>query len=118
MDEAALLSELSRYRPLLVVTDETRETIQWIKNPPLPATSRPMYALLFQSAVASLPKDYRQMIGLSSLPLEILRPLTTGVLQLMRFAIGPDSPIEDAAIQRLHRAGLMVDGKVLERADP
>jgi uncharacterized protein (DUF2236 family) len=117
MDETALLSELSRYRPLLVVTDETRETIQWIKNPPLPATSRPMYALLFQSAVASLPKDYQQMIGLSSLPLEILRPLTTGILQLMRFAIGPDSPIEDAAIQRLHRAGLMVGGKVLERAD-
>jgi hypothetical protein len=31
----------------------------------------------------------------------------------MRFAIGPESPIEDAAIARLHRAGLMVDGKVV-----
>ncbi len=113
MDEVSLLAEIDRYRPQLIVTDDTRETIQWIKNPPLPATSQPMYALLFQSAVASLPKDYREMIGLRSLPLEILRPLTTGILQLMRIAIGPDSPIEEAAIERLHRAGLMVDGKVV-----
>ena len=114
MDEASLLAEMERYRPELKVTADTRETIQWIKNPPLPATSRPMYALLFQSAVASLPVEYQKMMGLHSLPLEILRPLTTGVLQLMRFAIGPDSPIEDAAILRLHRAGLMVDGKVVD----
>ena len=104
MDEASLLSELARYRSELVVTDETRETIQWIKNPPLPVTSRPMYALLFQSAVASLPLDYQEMMGLRAAPLEILRPLTTGVLQLMRFAIGPESVIEDAAIQQIGRA--------------
>ena len=114
MDEASLLAEMERYRPELTVTADTRETIQWIKNPPLPVTSRPMFALLFQSAVASLPVEYREMMGLRSLPLEILKPLTTGVLQLMRFAIGPDSPIEDAAILRLHRAGLMVGGKVVE----
>lgn len=114
LDEASLLAELERYRPALTVTTDTLETIQWIKNPPLPATSRPMYTLLFQSAVASLPVEYQEMMGLRSLPLEILRPLTTGVLQLMRFAIGPDSPIEDAAILRLHRAGLMVNGRVVE----
>ncbi len=113
MDEASLLAELVRYRPALCVTEDTRETIQWIKNPPLPVTSRPMYALLFQSAVASLPADYQKMMGLRSVPLEIIRPLTTGVLKLMRFAIGPDSAIEDAAILRLHRAGLMVDGRVI-----
>lgn len=114
MDETSLLAELERYRPELTVTADTCETIQWIKNPPLPATSRPMYALLFKSAVASLPVEYQKMMGLRSVPLEIIRPLTTGVLQLMRFAIGPDSPIEDAAILRLHRAGLMVNGQVVE----
>jgi uncharacterized protein (DUF2236 family) len=114
LDEASLLAEMARYRSELVVTDDTRETIQWIKNPPLPATSRPMYALLFQSAVASLPKEYQEMMGLRAAPLAILQPVTTRVLQLMRFAIGPESPIEEAAIQRLHRAGLMVDGKVVE----
>lgn len=102
MDEAELISAISSYRTALIVTDETRETIEWIKNPPLPATSKPMYALLFQAAVGSLGSDYQQMIGINSLPLGILRPLTTRVLQVMRFAIGPESPIEDAAIRRIY----------------
>lgn len=113
MDEASLLTDLRRYQPELVVSDDTREVIRWIQNPPLPATSRPMYALLFQAAVASLPEDYQDMIGLRSLPLPVLRPITIGVLKLLKLAIGPESPIEEAAIQRLHRAGLMEDGKVV-----
>ena len=103
MNEAELLSSIARFREALMVTDETRETIQWIKNPPLPATSKPMYALLFQSAVASLGSEYQQMIGFKCLPLRILQPLTTRVLRLMRLAIGPESPIEDAAIRRIRR---------------
>jgi uncharacterized protein (DUF2236 family) len=103
MDEASLIDTLARYRPDLRVTDETRETIQWIRNPPLPATSKPMYALLFQSALASLGSEYQQMIGIKSLPLGVLRPLTTRVLRFMRFAIGPESPIEEAAIRRIQR---------------
>ena len=102
MDEAELIAAISHYREALTVTDETRETIQWIKSPPLPATSKPMYDLLFQSAVASLGSEYQQMIRLKSLPLTILRPVTTRVLQLMRFAIGPESPIEEAAIRRIY----------------
>jgi uncharacterized protein (DUF2236 family) len=108
MDEAALVSTIARYRAELVVTDETRETIQWIKNPPLPATSRPMYALLFQAAVASLSSEYQQMIGLKSMPLGVIRPITTRVLQLMRIAIGPESPIEDAAIHRIRRSSPII----------
>lgn len=102
MNEAELMAAISRYREQLIVTEETRETIQWIKNPPLPATSKPMYALLFQSAVASLGSEYQQMTGLKSLPLGVLRPLTTRTLQLMRFAIGPENLIEDAAIRRIN----------------
>jgi uncharacterized protein (DUF2236 family) len=103
MSEAELVATIARYRAELVVTDETRETIEWIRNPPLPATSKPMYALLFQSALASLDSEYQGMIGLKCLPLGILRPVTTRVLQLMRLAIGPESPIEEAAIRRIRR---------------
>jgi uncharacterized protein (DUF2236 family) len=103
MSEAELIATVARYRAELTVTDETRETIQWIKNPPLPATSKPMYSLLFQSAVASLGSEYQQMMGLKCLPLSVLRPLTTRVLQIMRLAIGPESPIEEAAIRRIER---------------
>jgi uncharacterized protein (DUF2236 family) len=108
MDEAELISTISHYRPALVVTNETRETIEWIKNPPLPATSKPIYTLLFQSAVASMGSEYQQMIGIKSLPLGILRPLTTRVLQFMRFAIGPESPIEEAAIRRIYGESMVL----------
>lgn len=103
MSEAELIATIARFQAELTVTDETRETIEWIRNPPLPATSKPMYALLFQSAVASLGSDYQRMIGLKCLPPGILRPVTTRVLKLMRLAIGPESPIEEAAIRRIRR---------------
>jgi len=102
INEAELVYTMSCYRAALTVTDETRETIQWIKNPPLPTTSKPIYALLFQSAVTSLGSEYQEMIGLKSLSLGVLQPLTTRALQFMRFAIGPESPIEEAAIRRIY----------------
>jgi uncharacterized protein (DUF2236 family) len=104
--EAELLATLSKFKTDLVVSDKTRKVIHWIMKAPLPALAKPVYALLFHSALASLPLEYRQMIGLRSLPLWLLRPTTTSLLRLMRFAIGPDSPIEDAAKARLVRAGV------------
>lgn len=106
-DEAGLLACLETYRPRLVVSDDTREVIRWLRRPPLPPMARAVYALLFQSALASLPPEYRRMIGLRALPLRLLQPVTTGFLKLLRTAIGPGGPLEDAAIARLKRAGLL-----------
>jgi len=113
LSETELLECLANYQSELAVTDETREVIQWLKNPPLPPAARLVYALLFQSALASMPEAYRKMLGLKALPTWLLRPITTGFLKFLRFAIGPDSPIEDAAVARLHRAGVMVEGQVV-----
>ena len=107
MDEAGLLACLESYRSELTVNDDTRDVIQWLRNPPLPTAALPVYALLFQAALASLPEEYRRLLGLQSQPVRLLRPVTTGFLKFLRFAIGPDSPIEDAAIARLHRAGVI-----------
>lgn len=112
-DEAGLLSCLDAFRGELSVTDDTRDVIRWLRRPPLPMAARPVYGLLFQSALASLPEEYRRMIGIRAAPLGLLRPVTTGFLKLLRVAIGPDSPIEEAAIARLHRAGLMAGGRVV-----
>lgn len=106
LSEAELLECLDRYRPALVVNDDTREVIRWLRNPPLPPFARMVYALLFQSALATLPEDYRALIGLRGLPARVLRPITTGFLKLVRVAIGPESPLEDVAIARLRRAAL------------
>ena len=113
MSEAEMITDIDRYRAELAVTDETREVIKWIKNPPLPATSLPAYRFLFKAALASLPREYQDMIGLGHPSLRILRPVTVNLLKLIRLAIGPESPIEEAAVERLHRAGLMEDGKVV-----
>lgn len=113
MNEAGLFACLNGYRGELAVTDDTRDVIQWLKKPPLPAVARMVYALLFQAAVASLPEDYQRMLGFKALPMRVIRPATLGVFQCLRWTIGTDSPIEEAAIARLHRAGVMVDGKVV-----
>lgn len=107
VNESDMLTTLDKYRSELVVTEQTREVIHWIANPPLPFTSIPAYNLFFQSALASLPSDYRDMIGLGDPPLHIYQPATTKLLQFIRFAIGPESPIEEAALARLQRAGAL-----------
>jgi len=63
--------------------------------------------------LASLPREYQDMIGLGNPSLRFIRPVTVYLLKFIRLAIGPESPIEEAAIERLHRAGLMQDGKVV-----
>ncbi len=106
MSEAELLQTLEDFRSELVVTEKTSSVIKWIKRAPLPPLAKPVYALLFQSALATLPKEYRDLIGLKSLPLWFTRPITTTLLRFMRLAIGPESPIEDAARERLIRVGV------------
>jgi uncharacterized protein (DUF2236 family) len=101
--EAELNLLLDQFCEELIVTEQTRGVIRWIKNAPLPALTKPVYKLLFYSAVASLDPRFRALIGIRSAPLWLLRPITTSLLSLMRFAIGPESPIEDAALRRIER---------------
>jgi hypothetical protein len=63
--------------------------------------------LLFSAAVLSLRPEFREMLGLKAKPRWIIQPLTRGVLKFIRLAIGPESPIEDGAIARLHRIGAL-----------
>jgi hypothetical protein len=107
MSEAELVSTLDGFRSKLVVTEKTKQVIHWIKKAPLPPLAKPVYALLFHSALASLPAEYRRMIGIRSWPLWLTRPVTRTLLRIMRISIGPESPIEDAAKARLRRAGVI-----------
>jgi uncharacterized protein (DUF2236 family) len=86
---------------LLRCDHETRKVIGFIKNPPLPALAKPIYALLFQAAVASLKPEFREMLGLRCWPEWLVVALTKNTLKLMRLAVGPDSPIEEAARERI-----------------
>jgi uncharacterized protein (DUF2236 family) len=107
MDESQLIAEIERYKSELVDTEKTLDVVKFIKRPPLPVLARPVYWLLFEAAVVSLPTEFRALLGLKAKPRWIIQPLTRGVLRLIRFAIGPESPIEDGAIERLRRIGVL-----------
>ncbi len=92
---------------LLVSTQDTEKVIEFIKNPPLPASAKPIYGLLFEAAVVSLRPEFRKLLGLKAKPKWIIQPLTRFVLKFMRAAIGPESPIEDGSIARLKRIGAL-----------
>lgn len=84
----------------LRVDDTTRRVVRFIRRIPFPLAARPVYWWLFQAAVASLPDDYRRMLGLRSLPQWFVRPVVRGMLASMRWALGDRSPMENAALQR------------------
>jgi len=92
---------------LLVSSEDTLRVVEFIKNPPLPNLAKPIYGLLFEAAVVSLKPEFRELLGLKAKPRWLIRPLTRGVLRFMRTAIGPESPIEDGAIARLRRIGVI-----------
>ncbi len=105
LNESDLIAALKTYQGELAVSADTREVIRWLRHPPLPLAALPIYELLFQSALASLPADYRALLNLKSVPLKIIQPLTRGLLKLIRIGIGPDNILADAAIARLEKSG-------------
>jgi uncharacterized protein (DUF2236 family) len=103
--EVELLETLRGFEKDLVVTDDTRDVIKWIKNPPLPLAAKPFYRLFFFAALASMPPSYQALIGERALPLWFVKWQTTNILRAMRIAIGDESPIEEASVARLRRIG-------------
>lgn len=90
---------------ILRVDERTQNVIGFIQNPPLPPVAKAVYRLLFDAAVISLEPEFRELLKLKARPVWLVKPATRGLLRLMRWMIGPDSPIEDAAVARLVRIG-------------
>ena len=107
MNEKDLIAEIERFdsEGFLSSDQNTLEVVNFIKNPPLPQSARFVYSLLFRAAVLTIDPRYLGRLGLKQGRAWLIKPMTRAVLRLMRFAIGPDSPIEDASIARLIRAG-------------
>lgn len=94
-------------RKVLVASDSTLSVVGFIRRPPLPLAVRPIYRLLFDAAVVSIRPEFQEMLGLTPKPRWLVVPLTRFVLRAIRAGIGPESPIEDAALQRLRRVGII-----------
>ena len=98
----AIIDDLAA-RGVLCASDSTQSVIAFIRKPPLPLLARPIYRLLFDAAVVSMRPEFRTMLGLRAKPRWIIVPATRLTLRVMRAAIGPESPIEEAALARLAR---------------
>ncbi|NYD78598.1 oxygenase MpaB family protein [Arthrobacter cupressi] len=86
-----------------------RETVEFIRNPPLAPSLRGGYRVLFNAAVASLEPRYRELLGLRTprlgpVPLPIVLP-AKAVLAVVRLGLGRQSSSEKAARARLRRLG-------------
>ena len=89
--------------------ERLRETIDFIRYPPLKASLQPGYRILFAAAVASLEPRYRELLGLEKarfgpIPLPSILAARV-VLAVVRLTLGRSGPSEQAARQRLRRLG-------------
>jgi len=109
VSEADMHRQLDRWYQSgeLRVDSRVKETVEFIRRPPLNRMLRPGYRILFAGAVYSLEPRYRQMLGLTvprlgpvTLP---VRFATKVVLGVVRLALGPRGPSELAARERLRR---------------
>ncbi|TJY69392.1 DUF2236 domain-containing protein [Arthrobacter sp. CAU 1506] len=102
-----LRRQLDSYRPELTASPAMRETVEFVRHPPLPRSQRLGYSILFAAAVETLPGDYRRLLGLrpsTPLPLRILiKPATWLVLGVVRLGLSKTGPSEAAARRRLAR---------------
>lgn len=102
--EGELAAQLEAFRAAGVLKSDDRvaETVRFIRNPPLRRSMIPFYRIMFAGAVASLPSEYRRMLGLRK-PRWPAVWATGVVLRLVRGLLGSSSSSEDAARVRIAR---------------
>ncbi|HZK60115.1 MAG TPA: oxygenase MpaB family protein [Cryobacterium sp.] len=87
---------------VLKYDDRVAEAVRFIRNPPLRRSMMPAYRIMFAGAVASIPEDYRRLLGLKRSRLPVIWA-TGAVLGAVRLLLGNSSTSEDAARLRLAR---------------
>lgn len=98
---AEMEEQIRDFGPDLRGGADALDTVDFIRNPPLPLAGKPAYALLFAGAVATLPADHRRLLNLPTVPLTVARPAVGALLGGLALALGPSSPSQQAAEERL-----------------
>jgi len=82
--------------------ERVAEAVRFIRRPPLRRSMMPAYRVLFAGAVASIPAEYRELLGLRRSRLPVV--WATGlVLAFVGAVLGTTSTSEDAARARIAR---------------
>ncbi|MDY7528595.1 MULTISPECIES: oxygenase MpaB family protein [unclassified Cryobacterium] len=101
---AELAAQLAAFTDAGVLKSDERvaEAVRFIRNPPLRRGMLPFYRVMFAGAVASLPREYRQLLGLRRSVFPVVWA-TGAVLGIVRMLLGASSTSEDAARTRIDR---------------
>lgn len=86
----------------LTRNERVDEIVRFIRHPPLARGARPVYRVLFAGAVASIPREYRTLLGLRR-PWYPAITAARLVLGVIRRILGPTSTSEQAALRRIAR---------------
>ena len=87
---AELDAAIASYLPVLRRDKRVDDAVRWIRNPPLGAGVGPAYRVLFAGAVASLPDQYRELLGLRR-PRWPAIAMTGLALRAMQVLLGSES---------------------------
>lgn len=109
--EAELIAAMHQFNVdgILKHDERVEETIAFLRKPPLRRSMLPFYRIMFAGAVASIPEEYRHILGLKK-PWWPAIGVTRMILGMIRAVLGPRSTSEDAARVRIAR--LKAEGKL------
>jgi uncharacterized protein (DUF2236 family) len=98
-----LKEEINRFlKEELAFTEDTKEVVRFILNPPFGFFAKIFFTPLAKTAVRSLSDDERLLLQLKN-PLIIWEFIARSNLWLLQKALGPRPPAKDAAIKRYER---------------
>jgi hypothetical protein len=99
---AELDAAIAAYLPVLRRDERVDDAVRWLKNPPLGRGVGPAYRIIFAGAVASLPDQYRELLGLRR-PWWPAITMTGIALAWMHLLLGSESSSVRFARRRLER---------------
>lgn len=102
--EKELRDAIDSFRPVLRADERVRQALDFILNPPLPASVKPGYRILAAGAVASLDEDYRRLLGLKR-PWWPALTFARVMVWFVGFVLGPESPSKRRASERIAALG-------------
>jgi uncharacterized protein (DUF2236 family) len=96
-----LEEQIADYAPVLRGDEAALQTVDFIRNAPIPLAGRPAYSVLYAGAVSTMPPEHRRLLRLPTLPLTVTRPAVGALLGGLSLALGPASPSQRAAHERV-----------------
>lgn len=106
---AELEAQIADFGPDLRGGSDALRTVDFVRNAPIPLAGRPAYAVLYAGAVSTMPPEHRRLLGLPNLPRTVTKPAVGAILGGLSLALGPASPSQRAARERVEGLTEAVD---------